>query len=158
MRKKSLEPISSPKTRVLILGTMPSEESLKKQEYYAHPRNRFWKIIAGITHSEFPLSYTEKKSLLLKSDFAIWDVVEQAERKGSMDSNIKNEKPNDLNSFVIAHKQLKIIAFNGQKAEKLFDKYFDRKNGIEYISLPSSSPANAKFSLEELQNIWSGIV
>lgn len=93
--KTSFEPISDPNTEVLILGTMPGNKSLELGEYYGHPRNRFWKIISTITTNYLPQTYLEKRKLLLKSRIGIWDVAHKAIRKGSLDSAIKDELPND---------------------------------------------------------------
>jgi len=125
--KQSFEPISNSETRVLILGTLPGEKSLLLKEYYGHPRNKFWKIISAITKNELPSTYPEKQALLLKTKIGIWDVAHSAIRNGSLDNAINNEKPNDLESFISNHKNLRVIGFNGEKSEKLFDKYFKRK-------------------------------
>ena len=156
--KKSFDPISNEQTTVLILGTMPGDKSFEIAEYYGNSRNRFWNIIAKITGNNIPLTYEEKKSLLIKTKIGIWDVVHKANRLGSLDSAIKDEEPNDLNSFVAKHKYLKIIAFNGVKSKALFDKYFERKNGIKYIILPSSSPANTSAGFEYLCKQWSQLL
>ncbi len=156
--KISFDPISNDDITILILGTMPSDKSLELVEYYGHPRNRFWKIIAAITENDLALTYSEKKELLLKSTIGIWDVVHKANRKGSLDSAIEDEEANDLDRFFEKHKHLKIIAFNGIKAQKLFDKYFKRKSGIKYISLPSSSPANAAINFENICKSWKQIM
>ena len=152
--KQSFDPIVDPKTTILILGTMPSDKSLALAEYYGNPRNRFWKIIATITNNELPLTYSDKKELLKKTGIGVWDVVHKASRKGSLDSAIENEEPNDLDSFIATHKNIKVIGFNGAKSEALFNKYFDRKPGIRYVSLSSSSPANAGISFDALCNVW----
>ncbi len=156
--KTSFYPISDSDTVILILGTMPGDKSLELGEYYGHSRNNFWRIISAITANGLPLNYFDKKALLLKSKIGIWDVAHKANRKGSLDSAIKNETPNDLTSFISKHKKLKIIGFNGQKAEKLHDKYFDRVKNIEYISLPSTSPANTGISFDELCEKWQQIL
>ncbi|MCW3072436.1 MAG: putative hypoxanthine DNA-glycosylase [Bacteroidetes bacterium] len=156
--KSSFEPISNPDTTILILGTMPGDRSLELGEYYAHSRNRFWKIISTITNNELPLTYSDKKELLLASKIGIWDIANHANRKGSLDSAIKDEEPNDLNSFIENHKNLNVIAFNGKKSQVLFDKYFDRKNEITYISLPSTSPANASIDFDNICKFWRKIL
>ena len=155
--KSSFDPISNADTTILILGTLPGDKSLELQEYYGHPRNKFWKIIAHITNNALPLTYTEKKELLLKSRIGLWDVAHTASRKGSLDTAILNEMANSLDEFIAAHKNLKVIGFNGMKAEKLFDKYFKRQPGIRYVLLPSSSPANAGTSLEKACEVWSAL-
>ena len=152
--KASFAPISNQFTQILILGTLPGEKSLEQGEYYAHPQNRFWRILSQITSSRLPVNYREKCDLLLSQKIGVWDVVREAKRNGSLDSKITDEIPNDLDNFVEGHQNLKIIAFNGSKAEKLFDKYFERRAIFEYLSLPSSSPANARINFEEICKRW----
>ena len=156
--KTSFDPISDTNTTVLILGTMPGDKSLELGEYYGHARNRFWKIISTITENNLPLTYSDKKKLLLTSKIGIWDVAHSAKRKGSLDSAIQEEVPNDIDTFISRHSKLKIIAFNGSKSEKLFDKYFNRNSRIRYISLPSSSPANTGIDFEAICNKWKQIL
>jgi hypoxanthine-DNA glycosylase len=152
--KTSFDPISNIDTTVLILGTMPGDTSLALGEYYGHSRNRFWKIISTITGNSLPLNYTDKKALLLKTKVGIWDVAHKANRKGSLDSAIEGEEPNDLENFIARHKKLKVIGFNGAKSELLFDKYFDRKSTIKYVSLPSTSPANTGIDFDNICKQW----
>lgn len=156
--KTSFDPISNSDTTVLILGTMPGDKSLELGEYYGHPRNRFWKIISSITDNNLPQSYTDKKALLLKTKIAIWDVAHKANRKGSLDSAIEDEEPNDLDSFIARHKNLKVIGFNGTKSEALFDRYFDREKGLKYVSLPSTSPANTGIDFDNICKVWRQIL
>lgn len=152
--KTSFRPISNSSTAVLILGTMPGERSLKLGEYYAHARNRFWKVISTITNSELPSSYHEKKTLLSKMNVGLWDVAHNASRKGSLDNAIEDVRPNDLEEFIRRHKKLKVVGFNGAKSEALHDKYFQRKASIRYLSLPSTSPANASIDFVRLCSLW----
>ncbi|HEY1047693.1 MAG TPA: DNA-deoxyinosine glycosylase [Bacteroidia bacterium] len=152
--KTSFEPISNSDTTVLILGSMPGDRSLELGEYYGHSRNRFWKVIATIANNDLPLTYAEKKELLFKTRIGVWDIVHKANRKGSLDSAIEDEVPNDLDDFIANHKHLKVIGFNGKKSESLYDKYFARKSYIKYISLPSTSPANAGISFEGICERW----
>ena len=156
--KTSFDPISNADTTVLILGTMPGDKSLELGEYYGHSRNRFWKIISAITNNVLPLTYADKKELLIKSKIGVWDVAHKAKRKGSLDSAIEDEKPNDLDAFIARHKNLKVIGFNGTKSQALFDKYFDRKSGIKYISLPSTSPANTGIDFDNICKQWRQIL
>ncbi len=137
---------------------MPGDKSLELGEYYGHSRNRFWKIISTITNNVLPLTYADKKALLLKSKIAIWDVAHKANRKGSLDSAIEDEEPNELDNFISKHKNLKVIGFNGTKSQALFDKYFDRKSGIKYISLPSTSPANTSIDFDNISKLWRQIL
>jgi hypoxanthine-DNA glycosylase len=127
-------------------------------EYYAHPRNRFWKIISTLTKNDFPISYDAKKKLLFTAKIGIWDVAHKVIREGSLDNAIKNEEPNDLESFIKEHKKLKLIVFNGQKAEKLFKKHFSLKSSLNYISLPSTSPANTGINFYEICEEWEKIL
>lgn len=156
--KRSFDPISNPDTRILILGSMPGDKSLELGEYYGHPRNRFWRILATITNSDLPIDYADKKAFLFRSKIGVWDVAYKANRKGSLDSAIKEDEPNKLDEFISAHKNLKTIAFNGKKSQLLFEKHFDRKTGINYITLPSSSPANAGISFDEISNLWRQVM
>jgi hypoxanthine-DNA glycosylase len=156
--KTSFEPISNPDTTILILGTMPGDKSLELGEYYGHPRNKFWKIISTITKNNLPLNYSDKKTLLLKIKVGIWDVAHKANRKGSLDSAIEDEEPNDLDNFIARHKNLKVIGFNGTKSKALFDKYFDRKSELKYISLPSTSPANTGIDFENICKQWRQVL
>jgi hypoxanthine-DNA glycosylase len=152
--KTSFEPISNTATEILILGSMPGDKSLELSEYYGHPRNRFWMTVASITVHPLPTSYSEKISLLLQSNIGLWDVAHTASRKGSLDSAIKDEEPNDIDSFIANHRNLKVICFNGIKAQSLYDKYFKRQNGINYFLLSSTSPANTSFDAER----WKGVL
>lgn len=156
--KTSFDPISNSDTTILILGTMPGDKSLELGEYYGHPRNKFWKIISTITENNLPLTYTDKKELLLKTKIGIWDVAHKANRKGSLDSAIEDEEPNDLDNFIARHKNLKVIGFNGTKSQALFDKYFDRQSGLKYISLPSTSPANTGIDFDNICKQWRQIL
>ena len=151
--KSSFSPIADELTEILILGSLPGERSLEIQQYYGHAQNRFWKIISALTLTQ----RLQKKKLLLENKIAVWDVVKEAKRKGSLDTNIVGEIPNDLNWFIENHKKLKIIAFNGSKSQKLFDKYFQRKPHLTYLHLPSTSPANANYNFARLLESWKAI-
>lgn len=153
--KSSFAPIENEHSKILILGSLPGEKSLELQEYYGHPRNKFWKVIEQLTDSPVPDFFSEKKVLLLQHHIALWDIVHQATRIGSLDTAIKNVEPNDLTSFIQDHKHLKAIAFNGQKSNQLYDRYFERYAHLDYFTLPSTSPANATKRLEEILQHWS---
>jgi hypoxanthine-DNA glycosylase len=156
--KKSFEPISDENTVILILGSMPGDKSLELGQYYGHPRNRFWEIISKLTNNDLLSDYKVKKEILLKSKIGLWDVVNNASRNGSLDSAIENEIPNNIDKFISEHRNLKTICFNGKKAESLYDKYFIRKPEIKYISLPSTSPANAGMNFDRLFQKWKQII
>lgn len=153
--KTSFPPIEPPQARVLILGSIPGDRSIAENEYYGHPRNRFWKMLAHLTGTQNPESYLAKMELLYQNHIALWDVAQQAIRKGSMDSDIKNAVPNEIRELLKRNPGIKIIGFNGKKAEALFDKFFEREKGMTYWSLPSTSPANAGITFDALCGQWA---
>lgn len=150
------EPVFDENSKILILGTFPSVKSRENQFYYGHPQNRFWKVIAGLTESEVPQTIEEKKKLLLEHGIAIWDVIESCDIIGSSDSSIKNVVPADIER-VVANSKIQNIYANGGTAKKLYEKYSQKKTGREIIGLPSTSPANAAYSLERLLECWQEV-
>ena len=150
------EPVFDEESRILILGTFPSVKSREMQFYYGHPQNRFWKVIAGITDSEVPVTIEEKKNLLLRNKIAVWDVIAQCEIVGSSDSSIKNVVPADIGK-VLQNSNIQKVFANGNTAKKLYDKYILPKISVEIEGLPSTSPANAGYSLERLLEVWKKI-
>lgn len=150
------EPVFDENSKVLILGTFPSVKSRENRFYYGHPQNRFWKVIAGLTESEVPRTIEEKKKLLLEHGIAIWDVIESCDIIGSSDSSIKNVVPADIERAV-ANSKIQNIYANGGTAKKLYEKYSQKKTGREIIGLPSTSPANAAYSLERLLECWQEV-
>lgn len=152
----SFDYIANSDSQVLIIGTMPSVASLQAGEYYAHPRNAFWLIIAEIFNRGRPFSdFAAKKRCLLANGIALWDSLSFCERTGSLDSNIKNEYPNDFNRLLQDYPQIKLLLFNGQKAFAFFKKYHaPLLSKIDYKILPSTSPANAQISYQQKSKIW----
>lgn len=150
------EPVFDENSKVLILGTFPSVKSRENRFYYGHPQNRFWKVIAGLTESEVPQTIEEKKKLLLEHGIAIRDVIESCDIIGSSDSSIKNVVPADIER-VVANSKIQNIYANGGTAKKLYEKYSQKKTGREIIGLPSTSPANAAYSLERLLECWQEV-
>lgn len=150
------EPVFDENSKVLILGTFPSVKSRENRFYYGHPQNRFCKVIAGLTESEVPRTIEEKKKLLLEHGIAIWDVIESCDIIGSSDSSIKNVVPADIER-VVANSKIQNIYANGGTAKKLYEKYSQKKTGREIIGLPSTSPANAAYSLERLLECWQEV-
>lgn len=142
------------KTEILILGTIPGTVSLEKQEYYAHTRNHFWKILYSI-YDALPIatSFEEKKSFLLSNKIGLWDVLENCERKGSLDIHIKNQKENDFESLFKKFPKIKKIIFNGKKSHEFFNKRFGQIEGITYLVMPSTSPANT-MTFDNKLKIW----
>ncbi len=157
MQKFSFAPIASKDAQVLILGTLPGEQSLLLQQYYAHAANAFWKIMFAIFEKDYTTDYTSKKHLLQTHQIALWDVLMQAEREGSLDSAIRNEQPNDFSTFLKTHKNVKTIFFNGQNACKLFHKHVPLQNEMQFITLPSTSPAHAAKSFANKLKDWEQI-
>lgn len=154
MRKIAFDPIVNKDCKVLILGTMPSEESLRKQERYGHKSNQFWRIIFTLFGEELPDSYKEKSDFLIKKNIAIWDVLESCEGKGSLDSSIKNEKPNNFKKFFKEYPQIEHIFFTSKKAEEFYKKYVGLDIKKKFITLPSPSSANARMTLDQKIEQW----
>lgn len=154
MKKFSFLPIVDERSKVLILGTMPGERSLSRNEYYANPTNQFWKIMASATGDSFNASYEERKKLLLKNKIAIWDVLMHCEREGSLDINISDEVPNDFKTFFSDYPTIKAVFFNGGKAADLFSKYNLAVPKKVYKTLPSTSSANTTMTFNEKANVW----
>jgi len=155
IKSKSFSPIIYSDTKILIFGSLPGKKSLELQQYYGHARNRIWKILSHLTGSDVPVTYQQKKELLYKNKIGLWDVAHSAHREGSLDSNIKDESPNDIESLLDNYSSIKVIGFNGKKSEKMFYKYFTEKTDIKYVPLPSTSPANMVISFEDICARWS---
>ena len=147
------EPVFNERSRVLVLGSFPSEISRQAGFYYGNPRNRFWEIVARCTNSKLPQKTKEKAALLLENGIALWDVIESCDIKGSSDASIKNVQAADLNK-VLSKTCLDAIICNGNTAGRLFKKYLQYLCKISPVTLPSTSPANAKWSITELENSW----
>jgi hypoxanthine-DNA glycosylase len=157
MKKYSFPPISSPDATILILGTMPSVQSLAANQYYGNPRNAFWKIIFTLFNTPLSVDYEQRKNVLLKNRIALWDVLEVCIRPGSLDSAIEQELPNNFNSFLKTHPNITHIYFNGQKAAAYFKQYIKLKNEYHLVTLPSTSPANAGKSFDQKLKEWGVI-
>ncbi|MFP9098374.1 DNA-deoxyinosine glycosylase [Flavobacterium sp. RHBU_24] len=152
--KKAFEPVADYKSTVLILGTMPGEKSLQLQEYYGNRGNQFWRIMFAVFNEPLNPVYPEKLRLLKKNNIALWDVLQYCEREGSLDSNIKNEIPNDFDAFYRQHPNITTVFFSSKNAAAYYDKYVGRKPGITYIALPSPSGANASMPYNKKLEIW----
>ena len=155
--RHEFEPVYNRNSRILILGSFPSVKSREQQFYYGHPQNRFWKVIAGLTGYPVPVTIEEKKKMLLENRIAIWDVIAECEIIGSSDSSIRNVVPAELEQ-ILETANIEQIYANGGTAKKLFEKFQKKKCGREIIGLPSTSPANAAFSLERLLKEWKRIL
>ena len=151
------KPIYNENSKILILGSFPSVKSREYNFYYSHPQNRFWKILSKIFNEEKIDTIEQKTNLLLKNNIAIYDVIMKCDIEGSLDSNIKNVKVNDINS-IITNSKIEKIFFNGKKAYELFLKYNKNNmnnNKIKLEVLPSTSSANAIWSFDKLYNYWN---
>lgn len=149
--------IHAPDPHWMILGTMPSVQSLEHAFYYAHPRNAFWPIMSDLV--DMPISSeAEKVALVKRAGLVLWDVLQSCERKGSLDSAIKDASANDFAQLFLLYPTIKTVVFNGQKAEQLFTRYVVKKQqipaDINYLVLPSTSPANAAKSFEDKRLFW----
>ena len=154
MRKIGFKPIADKNSKILILGTIPSIESLRKQERYGHKSNQFWKIIFALFDKPLAENYEDKNALLAEKGIAIWDVLDSCEGEGSLDTNIRNEKPNDFKTFFKKYPQIKHIFFTGKKAEEFYKKYVGFDEDKTYITLPSPSPANARMTFLQKLEKW----
>lgn len=145
----TIPPVYSDDSRVLILGTMPSVKSREAGFYYAHPQNRFFKVLAAVLNEEMPQTTEQKKAMLLKNRIALWDVLESCDISGSSDSSISNPKPNDISSL-IGKTSVNAVFTTGKTAYRLYSRFCEDKTGIKAVCLPSPSPANAKMTLDML--------
>lgn len=152
----SVLPIYNEESKILILGTFPSVKSREGEFFYHHPQNRFWKVISAIYDEELPESIEDKKQLLLRNHIALWDVVQSCEITGSADSTIRNVIPHDI-SPILQEADIQRIYANGNTAYSLYKRYIYDKVHRDIIKLPSTSPANASFSLERLIDEWKCI-
>ena len=146
-------PLYDKNARILILGSFPSVKSREQNFFYGHPQNRFWKTIAGVLSENVPVTIEEKKDFLYRNHIALWDVIHSCDITGSSDSSIRNVQPNDLSEiFRIA--DIRAIYCNGAKSFEYYKKYQQDQTGRNAVKLPSTSPANAAFSLERLKESW----
>ncbi len=165
MLKQGLGPIIDSRARILILGTLPGEESLRQQRYYGHPRNLFWRMIADVFGEPRVTEYEQQKALLKRHRIALWDVLHSAERIGSLDSAIRNPAPNGISELLIAHPRLRTIAFNGLRAEALFRQFIAGTlpvpaEALRVAALPSTSPTPSRkmVSYEEKVARWAAFL
>ena len=150
-------PIADKNARVLILGTMPGMASLKVGQYYGYPQNAFWKIMGELVGAKPLLSYEQRVAVLRKNHIAVWDVLANCVRPGSLDSNISAEIPNDFQPFFDTHPSITHVFFNGAPAEKFFKKFVMNNIASEkfiFTTLPSTSPANASWNFQRKLEAW----
>lgn len=153
----SFEPVYDKASEILILGTLPSVKSRENNFYYGHKQNRFWKVLATLLKEPVPETIEEKKVMLLAHRIALWDVIQSCDIKGSSDSSIKNVQPTDI-GMILEKTNVTQIYANGNKAGQLYKRYQFPVTGIEATVLPSTSPANAAWSLARLCEAWKTIL
>ena len=144
-------PFYKKNSKVLILGSMPSRKSLEEGFYYAHPQNRFWKVLSFIYNEDIPQTIVDKKNFLERHYIALWDVIESCDIKGSSDSSIRNVVVNDIN-YILNNSNVSVIYTTGRVSYNLYNKYCKDKTGMSAIYLPSTSPANCK------KGIWDILI
>lgn len=161
--KEGLNPIIGDNAKILILGSLPGDESIRKQEYYGNPNNMFWNVIGNIIGEKAPEEYCQKIEYLKRHGIALWDVLNSATREGSLDSNIKNEKFNNIAKLVSENPSINVIVTNGGKAEKLFKKYVQYNQSLTnkkfyFCKSTSAMSRCAGWNLERLICHWREIL
>ena len=149
-------PVFDENSEILILGSFPSVKSREAHFYYGHPQNRFWKVLSTIYDCPMPASTEEKTAFLLENRLALWDVIESCTICGSSDSSIRDVVPNKI-EWILKQAPIRKIYANGSLAAQLYKKHIYLKTGIPAERLPSTSPANAAWSVEKLIEAWSCI-
>lgn len=148
-----IQPVYDENSKILILGSFPSVKSREQMFFYGHPQNRFWKVLSAVYECDVPNTIGEKRSFLLSHRIALWDVISSCEIVGSSDSSIKNVEPSDL-TRIFDCADIEKIFLNGKTAERFYNKYQRHKFNKEAICLPSTSPANAVYSVDKLIEKW----
>lgn len=148
-----IDPVFDENSEILILGSFPSVKSREAMFFYGHPQNRFWKVVSAVYEQKTPETVEEKKAFLISEKIAVWDVIGSCEITGSSDSSIKNVTPNNI-SLIIKNSRIRKIFVNGRTALKFYDKFVKNSTGMDAICLPSTSPANAAWSLQKLTEAW----
>jgi hypoxanthine-DNA glycosylase len=148
-----LAPVIDPRVRILILGSFPGAASLAAQQYYAHPRNQFWKLVGALVGEDlYALPYVDRLPRLLAHRIGLWDVLEACEREGSLDSAIRRPAANDFDRLRHLCPELETVGFNGQASGKFAPQFAG--NGYRTVVLPSSSPAHMAMTFEQKLAIW----
>jgi len=153
--KIAFPPIVTKNSKILILGTMPGERSLRLQQYYGHAGNHFWRIMFQLYDVPFSMDYKIRTELLLNNNIALWDVLQSCEGNGSADSSIKNEVANNFVKFYDDYPNIKKVYFSSQKAESYYDKYIKKTANLQYYKLPSPSSANTWKTFNDKLLEWS---
>jgi len=158
-------PVASPTATCLVLGSLPGRRSIDAGEYYAHPRNAFWRIMGELAGAGPDLAYAQRLYRLRAAGIALWDVLASSLRRGSLDAGIRPDTaaPNDFASFLAAHRRIECICFNGQAAATMFGRYVSNDPGVELskirlVTLPSTSPAHAAMSYDDKLARWASAI
>ena len=157
----TIPPLYNKDSRVLILGSFPSVKSREQAFFYGHPQNRFWKVMSTICNEQqLPkFAYKTRLKILLNSNIALWDTIKSCKREGSLDSDIQNEKPNDIRKLLKTYPNIETICLNGNKSYIAYKKYFpDLLGKYTCLKMPSTSPANARYNLNLLIKEWFRVV
>ena len=149
-------PLFDSESRTLILGSFPSVKSREAMSFYGHPQNRFWRLIALLCHEDTPQTVEEKSSLILRHHLALWDSIRSCTITGSSDSSVRDVVPNDLR-VIFDNSKTERVFCNGALSHKMYMKYIYPQTGVAAVKLPSTSPANAAYSLERLAESWQVI-
>ncbi|MEN8720335.1 MAG: DNA-deoxyinosine glycosylase [Oceanococcaceae bacterium] len=160
-RLRSFPPLVGPAPRVLILGSMPGVASLQANQYYAHPRNRFWPLMAALLNEPLPADYPARCALLMHHGIALWDVLAECERPGSLDSAIRtdSQRPNAITALLVDHPGIRTVITNGGHAARTLTRYVpDLPSHVTVHSCPSTSPANARWTREQLAECWGEVL
>ena len=156
MLSHPIPPLYDEHSKILILGSFPSVKSREQQFFYGHKQNRFWRVMAQVLDCAVPETVEQKKEMLLSHHIAVWDVIASCEITGSSDASIRDVTPNDL-SQILNCADIRAIYTNGGKAQQLYKTYIFPVTGREAVLLPSTSPANAGYSLERLVEAWQSV-
>ena len=157
MPQHNIDPIYDTTSKILILGSFPSVKSREGQFFYDHPGNRFWKVLARIFGEAVPQTHAQKREFLITHHIALWDVLAYCDIVGSADSSIKNVIPNNI-APILDTAQINAIFCNGTASYQYYNRYILNNTQIQALKLPSTSPANAAFSLDKLCVEWSAIL
>lgn len=157
IRKACFPPVTGPDSRLLILGSLPGEQSLAKAQYYGHPRNQFWRLVGAATESDLErLSYADRLDAIRNAGIALWDVIASASRRGSLDASIRDLQGNDLRALIADLPHLRAVAFNGGTAASIGRRLIGEESGLALLALPSSSPAYT-LPFERKREAWVAI-
>lgn len=155
----SLQPILCENPTLLMLGSVPSIASMEARQFYGHPRNHFWPLMAAVLGEDDPHVYAERTAMLQRHGVALWDSIRACVRAGSLDKDVREAEPNDIGGLLDAHPSIRAVAFNGILSEKVYDEHFARKDAVAYLRLPSSSPVPRRRikTMEDKLDAWMAL-